>query len=890
MEETVYVLTDGKDQSAAVTQAALHQVLDYLQRKSSSVNNGRTDQELQLLDPKKVKRILANRQSAAKSKERRQAHMSELEHELAAVQEESEALQTHRQELLGDLKVLEAYGSSLAAELLLVQKQLVHLQSTNAHMAAEINHAQQVLGLPREMPPPIAAASGPSTTAAAGSSTANDINPAAFDKAGALQSADSSVAALPALNLLPGSEHTLPPMPVTMGYAPAASPKQQWPDGAGSSGLLTASFSLESQRPRPSASFSAHTSSGDGMQPRLAPTPDSSDPGHQLPHRLLQPGIKYFSLAALFCIASAVAKWNSSTDIKMAHIATAGDPRRPNEVVKYVPNEPDEQQMPSLMLLAALGCGMIAVFAKIKYFSLAALFCIASAVAKWNSSTDIKMVLHSLAFIGAGLLGTYVMPFYQKAKLDKETVLNSLPPATSNPGAPNDIFAWLDRETDPCLDFQRMGESVQHSLELCSRKDREALPPKGNEHQQRYKLDVTSKQAAMLQAVSITGGVANSPSGPQAQAVMRQMWTDWKQVFGRRYTSAKETQAFSNFRANMVQVLRVNLDHTRPDWASGNQFSDLSFSDMLSQVLMNSTGLGPADTLPAQGSGPRPGRNLQVLPDSVDWRALGKVTSVKDQGNCGACWAYAAAAAIESAYLIARPSVSAADVDMSEQQLVSCVNVANGNWTSRGCDGGWSDEAINYSVSAPLLTEARYPNTPGAPRCRANLVRTSPAGTFVRLATGASRVPPGSELSLMQAVALQPVVVYFSVSPEFVFHAGGLYTGGGCTNLVNHAMLLVGYNVSGPQPYWIVKNSWGDTWGRDGYSLIAMAGDGPGVCGACDPSLTHHPHNPACLAAATTVIGNLQLDEDDAPALCHPPSSPAAAALYRTVRVWRRRV
>ncbi|GFH25336.1 transcription factor VIP1, partial [Haematococcus lacustris] len=84
--------------------------------KSSSVNNGRTDQELQLLDPKKVKRILANRQSAAKSKERRQAHMSELEHELAAVQEESEALQTHRQELLGDLKVLEAYSSSLAAE------------------------------------------------------------------------------------------------------------------------------------------------------------------------------------------------------------------------------------------------------------------------------------------------------------------------------------------------------------------------------------------------------------------------------------------------------------------------------------------------------------------------------------------------------------------------------------------------------------------------------------------------------------------------------------------------------------------------------------------------------------------------------------------------------
>ncbi|KAJ9533764.1 hypothetical protein QJQ45_026849 [Haematococcus lacustris] len=288
------------------------------------------------------------------------------------------------------------------------------------------------------------------------------------------------------------------------------------------------------------------------------------------------------------------------------------------------------------------------------------------------------------------------------------------------------------------------------------------------QQQRSWLVDVTSKQAAMLQAVSITGGVANSPSGPQAQAVMRQMWTDWKQVFGRRYTSAKETQAFSNFRANMVQVLRVNLDHTRPDWASGNQFSDLSFSDMLSQVLMNSTGLGPADTLPAQGSGARPGRNLQVLPDSVDWRALGKVTSVKDQGNCGACWAYAAAAAIESAYLIARPSVSAADVDMSEQQLVSCVNAANGNWTSRGCDGGWSDEAINYSVSTPLLTEARYPNTPGAPRCRANLVRTSPAGTFVRLATGASRVPPGSELSLMQAVAIQPVVVYFSVSPEFV--------------------------------------------------------------------------------------------------------------------------
>ena len=82
-----------------------------------------------------------------------------------------------------------------------------------------------------------------------------------------------------------------------------------------------------------------------------------------------------------------------------------------------------------------------------------------------------------------------------------------------------------------------------------------------------------------------------------------------------------------------------------------------------------------------------------------------------------------------------------------------------------------------------------------------------------------------------QAVMQQPIAVYFMVDISFYEYSGGIYTPTTCSSSTNHMMIAVGYDTTGPVPYWIVKNSWGIRWGEEGYARIKMTGDGEGPCG-----------------------------------------------------------
>ncbi|XP_042380640.1 thiol protease SEN102-like [Zingiber officinale] len=215
--------------------------------------------------------------------------------------------------------------------------------------------------------------------------------------------------------------------------------------------------------------------------------------------------------------------------------------------------------------------------------------------------------------------------------------------------------------------------------------------------------------------------------------------------------------------------------------------------------------------------------DIYKLPASVDWRTQGAVTPVKDQRQCGSCWAFSVVAAVEGINQIVTREL----ISLSEQELVDCDT---GNM---GCNGGWMDKAFRFIKNAGgITTEDTYPYTAQqGPSCNAS----QPVVTI----DGYEDVPSNNETALQQAVANQPVSVAIDASGrDFQFYSEGVFTGS-CGTSSNHAVAVVGYGeTKDGTKYWIVKNSWGTNWGEQGY--IRMERGTPkkeGTCGiAMSPS------------------------------------------------------
>lgn len=215
-----------------------------------------------------------------------------------------------------------------------------------------------------------------------------------------------------------------------------------------------------------------------------------------------------------------------------------------------------------------------------------------------------------------------------------------------------------------------------------------------------------------------------------------------------------------------------------------------------------------------------------AIPDSVDWRAKGAVTPVKDQGQCGSCWSFSATGAMEGHYQIAHGNL----LSFSEQQLVDCSQ-AQGN---AGCNGGWMDSAFQYVQQTKIETEADYPYEAADDTCRADASKgKASVKSFVD-------VPSNDPDQLKAALAQGPVSVAIEADTfVFQFYSGGVFNDSSCGTNLDHGVLAVGYGSENGQEYFIVKNSWGAGWGDNGYIKIAnngLKGDA-GICGiASQPS------------------------------------------------------
>jgi len=205
---------------------------------------------------------------------------------------------------------------------------------------------------------------------------------------------------------------------------------------------------------------------------------------------------------------------------------------------------------------------------------------------------------------------------------------------------------------------------------------------------------------------------------------------------------------------------------------------------------------------------------LKDLPESVDWRTKGYVTEVKDQKQCGSCWAFSATGSLEGQHFKSTGKL----VSLSEQNLVDCSQ-KQGN---EGCNGGWMDSAFTYiKVNNGIDTEKSYPYTAKDGKCRFS------ASNVGANDTGFTDIKQGDESDLTSAIAtVGPISVAIDASKmSFQFYSKGVYYEPRCKNGpddLDHGVLAVGYGVQDDgTKYYIVKNSWGGSWGDKGYLLMS---------------------------------------------------------------------
>ncbi|KAM3222209.1 ervatamin-B [Capsicum annuum] len=208
------------------------------------------------------------------------------------------------------------------------------------------------------------------------------------------------------------------------------------------------------------------------------------------------------------------------------------------------------------------------------------------------------------------------------------------------------------------------------------------------------------------------------------------------------------------------------------------------------------------------------------LPVSVDWRKNGAVTPVKNQKDCGSCWAFAAVAAIEGINQIKTGEL----VSLSEQALVDC-DVYSDN---QGCGGGFMNNAFAFIIeNGGITTQENYPYIGKEQSCNTRKLKQH-AVTI----SGYEKIAPNEE-SLQVAINKQPISVAIDASGYgFQFYSAGVYTGY-CGHRLNHGVTLIGYDVEeNGEKYWLVKNSWGTKWGEGGYIKIKRgSNDNRGTCG-----------------------------------------------------------
>jgi cathepsin L len=282
---------------------------------------------------------------------------------------------------------------------------------------------------------------------------------------------------------------------------------------------------------------------------------------------------------------------------------------------------------------------------------------------------------------------------------------------------------------------------------------------------------------------------------------------------GKHYDNIEEFMMRENLFYQRLQVIQEHNAKKSSYTLGATKFADMTDEEIkafrgLNKRMTHGLRTVEAPVLPNNGA----------VPDSVDWRTIGVVTPVKNQGQCGSCWAFATTETVESAAALATGKL----LVLSPQNVVDCTPNPNHCGGTGGCDGATAELGFTYVAGNGIATEANYPYKGVTGKCNTNVAKAAQVTGYVQL-------PENDYESLLNASAfIGPIAVSVDAS-TWSLYSKGVYD---CPASVykspdiDHAVQLVGYGVDGTTPYWIVRNSWGTSWGEQGYIRLLRHTDG----------------------------------------------------------------
>ena len=278
---------------------------------------------------------------------------------------------------------------------------------------------------------------------------------------------------------------------------------------------------------------------------------------------------------------------------------------------------------------------------------------------------------------------------------------------------------------------------------------------------------------------------------------------------GKTHNSKEEfAYRFSVYQDNK-KFIKENNKKQRSFTLGENQFADLTFEEFRNKYLSQNVIQNDVFTHNLFG--------IESDVAKIDWREKGVISRVKNQGACGSCWAFSTTGSFEAAWAIAHNE----SVEFSESELVDC----SGRYGNQGCNGGLMSNAYDYIKASKLALESDYPYRPVTGQCHKDASKRRETVTDYKV------ISPVNVDGLKQAITITPVSVAIEVQRDFQLYKSGIYTGNAsCGRGLNHGVLAVGFTTEDQTPHFFVKNSWGETWGEQGYIRMAI-GTGSGTCG-----------------------------------------------------------
>jgi cathepsin L len=283
----------------------------------------------------------------------------------------------------------------------------------------------------------------------------------------------------------------------------------------------------------------------------------------------------------------------------------------------------------------------------------------------------------------------------------------------------------------------------------------------------------------------------------------QQQFTAYMHKYGKSYAHDEFQHRFRVFKNKLNFINSYNAQKNGVTLAV-NHMADLTNQEYRNMYL----GLKvPKNYVHAAGA---KSSNVSAPPDTWDWRTKGAVTPIKNQEQCGSCWAFSTTGSTEGCHQISTQKL----VSLSEQNIMDC-SWSQGN---QGCDGGLMTQAMTYIISNKGVdTEASYPYTAEDGTCNYN-----PSNSGATL-TSFVNVNSGDENDLQVKTYTGPTSVAIDASQSsFQFYSGGVYYEPACSSQqLDHGVLSIGWGTSSGTQYWLVKNSWGTDWGMSGFIMMS---------------------------------------------------------------------